>query len=106
MRRVVAQVALNVVRTTDGMIKRRELPHISRTVDRNTERDDCDEEEFVDCNTEPTEPEDCNKEEFECPKMVLRPHATVVEQGPLISGRLDTQLIEGAQMLLYHSMEQ
>ena len=29
------------------------LPHISRTVDFNTEQDDCDEEEFVDCNTEP-----------------------------------------------------
>ena len=33
--------------------------------------------------------------------MVLRPHVIIVEQGPLISGRLDTQLIEGARMLLY-----
>ena len=67
------------------------LPHISQTVDCNTEPtelDDCDEEESVDCNTEPTEPNDCNKEEFGCPRMALRPHVTVVEQGSLISGRL------------------
>ena len=48
-----------------------------------------------------TEPIDCNKEAFKLPRMVLRPHVTVVEQGPLISGRLDVQLIEGARMLLF-----
>jgi hypothetical protein len=89
------------------------LPHISptwyndsKTSNGNTELkelDDCDEEEFVDCQSEPqymkaqkadvlTEPIDCNKEAFKQPRMVLRPHVTVVEQGPLISGRLDVQL--------------
>jgi hypothetical protein len=32
---------------------------------------------------------------------VLRPQVTVIEQGPLINGRLDLQLIEGARMLMY-----
>ena len=53
------------------------------------------------CNAEPTELDDCDEKEVRCPRMVLRPHVTIVGQGPLISGRLDTQLIEGAQMLLY-----
>ena len=54
------------------------------------------------CNVVPIiVPDNCDEEEVECPRMVLRPHVTVVEQGPLISGRLDAQLIEGARMLLY-----
>jgi hypothetical protein len=51
--------------------------------------------------TEPTDPDNCNKKEVECPRMVLRSQVIVIEQGPLISGRLDPQLIEGARMLMY-----
>ena len=53
------------------------------------------------CNTDPTEPDDCDEKEVECRRMVLRPEVTVIDQGPLVSGRLDPQLVEGARMLLY-----
>ena len=53
------------------------------------------------CYTKPTWPADCKEKEAECPRMVLRPQVTVIEQGPLISGRLDPQPIEGARILMY-----
>ena len=54
------------------------------------------------CNVVPIMvPDNCDEEGVECPRMVLRPHVTAIEQGPLISGRLDAQLIKGARMLLY-----
>ena len=54
------------------------------------------------CYTEPTNPDDCNKKEAECPRIVLRPQVTIIEQGSLISGRLAPQLIEGARIYQFY----